>query len=301
MTHVAVLMGGVSSEREVSLVSGEECARALESRGFRVSRVEVGEDLPLELLELRPDVVFNALHGRFGEDGRIQGMLDLLGIPYTHSGVRASAIAMHKPTARRLFAAAGLPVPEGVVCSFADVCRRPPFPAPFVVKPVDEGSSLGVVLVFDAGFRELEAAAFAGEQPVLVERYVAGLELTCAVLDGEPLAVTEVASRSGFYDYRAKYTPGYAQHRLPAPIAPEIYDRAMEIAAEAHRLLDCRGLTRADLRFDPARGREGLFLLEINTQPGMTPLSLAPEQAAHRGLSFPDLVVRLVELARCDR
>ncbi len=301
MTHVAVLMGGWSAEREVSLVSGRACAEALERRGFRVSRVEVDERLPAVLTRLRPDVVFNALHGRLGEDGRVQGLLDLLGIPYTHSGVRASAIAMHKPTALRLFQSAGLPVPEGRVMPAAEVAEAPPFPPPFVVKPVDEGSSIDVELVLRA-----EDLARVGHKlaersrPVLVERYIPGLELTCAVLDGRPLAVTEVAPREGFYDYRAKYTPGIAEHRLPAPIPPRVYERVMEIARCAHLLLGCRGLTRADLRFDPERGEAGLALLEINTQPGMTPLSLAPEQAAYCGLSFEDLVVRLVELAACD-
>ncbi len=301
MTHVAVLMGGWSAEREVSLVSGRACAEALERRGFRVSRVEVDDQLPAVLARLKPDVVFNALHGRLGEDGRVQGLLDLLRIPYTHSGVRASAIAMHKPTALKLFASAGLPVPEGRVMTAAEVAEAPPFPLPFVVKPVDEGSSIDVELVLRAEDLDRVGRRLAGRsRPVLVERYVPGLELTCAVLDGTPLAVTEVAPREGFYDYRAKYTPGVAEHRLPAPLPPRVYDRVMEIARAAHLLLGCRGLTRADLRFDPERGEAGLALLEINTQPGMTPLSLAPEQAAYCGLSFEDLVVRLVELAACD-
>lgn len=301
MTHVVVLMGGVSSEREVSLVSGEACARALEERGYRVTRLDAGRDLPLRLAELRPDRVFNALHGRFGEDGRVQGLLDLMGIPYTHSGLLASALAMNKPVARALFERAGLRVPEGTVRPLRQVLEAPPFPVPFVVKPPDEGSSVGVVLVRHPDLRELRARNdLDPTAPVLVERYVPGRELTCAVLDGEALAVTEIAPREGFYDYRAKYTAGCAAHLLPAPLPPEVERRVCDWAETAHRLLGCRGVSRADFRFDEDLGEEGLHILEVNTQPGMTPLSLLPEQAAHCGISFGDLVVRLVEAARCD-
>ncbi len=302
MIHVAVLMGGMSAEREVSLTSGEACAAALEGRGYRVSRVDAGRDLPALLADLRPDVVFNALHGRFGEDGRVQGLLDLLGIPYTHSGVLASALAMDKPMARRIFAEAGLRVPEGRELRYAELLADPPFPPPFVAKPAAEGSSVGVVIVRRPDLAELRRRDdVEPDARMLVERYVPGHELTCSVLGGEPLAVTEIRAEEGFYDYRAKYTPNVARHLLPAPLPGAIYARVMEAAATAHRALGCRGLSRADFRYDPGEGEEGLYILEVNTQPGMTPLSLAPEQAAHCGLSFADLVVRLVEEARCDR
>ncbi len=302
MTHVAVLMGGMSAEREVSLTSGEACAAALEERGYRVSRIDVGRDLPAVLAALRPDVIFNALHGRFGEDGRVQGLFDLMGIPYTHSGVLASALAMDKPMARRIFAEAGLRVPEGREIRFADLLESPPFPPPFVAKPAAEGSSVGVVIVRDPDLAELRGRNRADpDARMLVERYIPGRELTCSVLGGEPLAVTEIAPEEGFYDYRAKYTPNVARHLLPAPLPGRVYARVMEAAATAHAALGCRGLSRADFRFDPEEGEAGLYILEVNTQPGMTPLSLAPEQAAHCGLSFADLVERLLEEARCDR
>lgn len=301
MTHVVVLMGGLSAEREVSLVSGEACARALEERGYRVTRLDAGRDLPARLAELRPDRVFNALHGRFGEDGRVQGLLDLMGIPYTHSGLLASALAMHKPVARALFERAGLRVPEGTVLPLRQVLEEPPFPVPFVVKPPDEGSSVGVAVVRHDDLRELhQRNDLDPASHVLVERYVPGRELTCAVLDGEALAVTEIAPREGFYDYRAKYTEGCAEHLLPAPLSPEIEALVRRWAETAHRVLGCRGVSRADFRFDEDLGEDGLHILEVNTQPGMTPLSLLPEQAAHCGISFGDLVVRLVEAARCD-
>jgi D-alanine-D-alanine ligase len=294
-------MGGLSAEREVSLVSGEACARALEERGYRVTRIDAGRDLPLKLAELRPDVVFNALHGRYGEDGRVQGLLDLIGVPYTHSGLLASALAMNKPIARMLFAQAGLRVPEGVVMRLEEVLRQAPFPVPFVVKPPAEGSSVGVVIVRHSDLRELHSRndlELASE--VLVERYIPGRELTCAVLDGEALAVTEIVPREGFYDYRAKYTPGCADHILPAPLPPAIEERVRLWSETAHRVLGCRCVSRADFRWNEAAGEDGLFILEVNTQPGMTPLSLLPEQAAFRGITFADLVERLVEAARCD-
>ncbi|MCS6878448.1 MAG: D-alanine--D-alanine ligase [Geminicoccaceae bacterium] len=300
--HVAVLMGGFSAEREVSLISGEACARALEERGYRVSRIDVGRDLPQRLLELRPDCCFNALHGRMGEDGRVQGLLDLMGIPYTHSGVLASALAMDKPMAKRLFASAGLRCPEGVETTPARLrAEGAPFPPPFVVKPAAEGSSVGVTISFDGDLAPVLARDdLAADARLLVERYVPGRELTCAVLGDRPLAVTEIVPKTGFYDYRAKYTEGLADHLLPAPLPEAIYARVMEWARTAHRLLGCRGVSRADFRFDPSSGEEGLFILEVNTQPGMTPLSLVPEQAAFCGISFADLVVRLIEEATCD-
>ena len=305
---VAVLMGGLSAEREVSLVSGEACAAALEARGHAVTRVDVGPDLPRRLLDLRPAVVFNALHGRYGEDGRVQGLLDLLGVPYTHSGVLASALAMDKPMAKRVFASAGLRCPEGVEADLASVLCYPPVAPPFVVKPAAEGSSVGVIIVPGPDLRPLEERNDLDlTQRVLVERFIPGRELTCGVLDDEPLAVTEIRPREGFYDYRAKYTEGFADHLIPAPVPPELYREVMDWSLRAHRALGCRGVSRADFRYDPGEAgagggsSAGLYLLEVNTQPGMTPLSLVPEQAAHRGIAFADLVVRLLETARCDR
>lgn len=300
--HVAVLMGGRSAEREVSLVSGAACADALESLGFRVTRIDPGADLPEVLVRTSPDVVFNALHGRYGEDGRVQGLLDLMGLPYTHSGVLASALAMDKPMAKRVFAQVGLRCPEGVEISLERLLAEPPFPAPYVVKPAAEGSSVGVIIVPDEDSRALtERNDFDPACRLLVERYVAGRELTCGVLGEEPLAVTEIRPNEGFYDYRAKYTEGWASHLVPAPLSPELTEMVRDWALRAHRALDCRGVSRSDFRFDPTRDAEGLYLLEVNTQPGMTPLSLVPEQAAWRGIAFPDLVLRLLESARCDR
>ena len=247
---------------------------------------------------------FNALHGRFGEDGRVQGLLDLLGIPYTHSGVLASALAMDKPMAKRVFAAAGLRCPEGVDLELACVLEDGlPLEPPCVVKPAAEGSSVGVAIIRGPSLLPLTSRNdLDPRQRVLVERFIPGVELTCGVLDGEPLAVTEIRPREGFYDYRAKYTAGFADHHIPAPVTPTLYQRVMEQALAAHRALGCRGVSRADFRYNPEEGEErGLYLLEVNTQPGMTPLSLVPEQAAYRGIAFADLVVRLVETARCDR
>lgn len=299
--RVAVLMGGRSAEREVSLVSGEACARALEERGWPVTRIDVGPDLPEVLQRVRPEVVFNALHGRYGEDGRVQGLLDLLAIPYTHSGVLASALAMDKPMAKRVFASAGLRCPEGVETTLEALLAEPPIAPPFVVKPAAEGSSVGVVIVPDDDLRPLtDRNDIDPTCRLLVESYIPGRELTCAVLGDEPLAVTEIRPSQGFYDYRAKYTEGFASHLVPAPLSPAIYERVLEQALAAHRVLGCRGVSRADFRFDPDRGEDGLYLLEVNTQPGMTPLSLVPEQAAFRGIGFADLVEQLLGWARCD-
>ena len=299
--HVAVLMGGLSAEREVSLVSGAACAAALEGLGYTVTRIDVGRDLHEVLGRTRPDLVFNALHGRYGEDGRVQGLLDQLGLAYTHSGVLASALAMDKPMAKRVFASAGLRCPEGVELTLAELMADPPLPPPFVVKPAAEGSSVGVVIVPDHDLRPLsDRNDVDPDCRLLVERYVPGRELTCAVLGDEPLAVTEIRPNDGFYDYRAKYTEGFASHLVPAPLSPDLYETVMEAALRAHRVLGCRGVSRADFRLDPEQGDTGLYLLEVNTQPGMTPLSLVPEQAAYRGIAFADLVVRLLEQARCD-
>jgi len=301
LSHVAVLMGGWSAEREVSLVSGHACADALETRGHTVTRLDVGRDIVANLTELKPDVAFNALHGRFGEDGRIQAVLDLLKIPYTHSGVLASALAMDKPMAIRLFRAAGIRCPQGVETTLERLLEMPPLPPPYVVKPAAEGSSVGVVIIHNGDDRALRLRNDVDpEMRLLVEPYIAGRELTCAVLGGEALTVTEIAPKEGFYDYRAKYTDGVAEHIVPARIPDAVFAMVRRWSAEAHTLLGCRGVSRADFRWDPDAGEDGLFLLEVNTQPGMTPLSLVPEQAAHCGMSFGDIVERLVEEAACD-
>jgi D-alanine-D-alanine ligase len=298
--RVAVLMGGWSAEREVSLVSGAAASAALRERGYRVSEIDVGRDLAQRLAELCPDVVYNALHGRFGEDGTIQGLLEIMGIPYTHSGVLASSLAMNKTMAKRLFASAGLRSPEGYVTTI-DALRNgaPPMPPPYVVKPNNEGSSVGVRIVRTAGEHPIDRNDWPFGPEVLVERYVPGRELTVAVLGDHPLTVTEIRPRQGFYDYHAKYTEKAAEHLLPAPIPRELFEQALADARTAHRVLGCRGVSRADFRLDES-DPDGLYLLEVNTQPGMTPLSLVPEQAAHVGIGFADLVVQLVEAARCD-
>ncbi len=300
--RIAVLMGGRSAEREVSLTSGAACADALARKGYETLRIDVGADLAARLAELRPDACFNALHGRYGEDGCVQGLLEVMRIPYTHSGVRASAVAMHKPMAKELFARAGLRAPDGVLATMAEIAAGGVMAPPFVVKPAAEGSSVGVLVVDDLDDPRLRPNAdpVAGEA-LLVEPFVAGAELTCAVLDGEALTVTEIRPREGFYDYRAKYTEGVADHLVPAPLPPGIFEQVLRWSERAHGVLGCRGVSRADFRFDPRHGAEGLFILEVNTQPGMTPLSLVPEQAAHVGMAFDDLVARLVEDATCDR
>ena len=300
--RVAVLMGGRSAEREVSLTSGSACAAALERKGFAVERIDVAADLAQRLAETAPHVCFNALHGRYGEDGCVQGLLEILRIPYTHSGVRASAVAMHKPTAKELFARAGLRAPDGALATLAEIAAGAVMAPPFVVKPAAEGSSVGVLVIDDLDDPRLRPNAGPDDdEALLVEPFVAGAELTCAVLDGAALTVTEIRPREGFYDYRAKYTEGVADHLVPAPVPPAIFERVLRWSERAHAALGCRGVSRADFRFDPAHGEDGLFILEVNTQPGMTPLSLVPEQAAHCGLGFDDLVVRLVEDASCDR
>ena len=300
-THVAVLMGGWSPEREVSLSSGHECAKALRQAGWKVSEVDVDRGIAARLTTLKPDVVFNALHGPIGEDGNIQGLLNILGIPYTHSGVRASAVAMDKPTAKDVFARHGLRCPEGRVVTLADFDDGEPLTPPYVIKPIDQGSSVGVHIVREGDNYRPTAADWPFGEQVLVERYVPGRELTVAVWDGEAMEVTEITSDRGFYDYEAKYAEGGSVHLLPAPVPAEIRRQALEVAARAHQALGCRGISRADFRYDDTAGEPGeLYLLEINTQPGMTPTSLVPEQAAHRGVSFPELVSRMVEDARCD-
>ena len=303
-TTVALLMGGWSPEREVSLSSGYECAKALENRGYRVRLIDVDRDLPtlLRALEPRPDVIFNALHGIGGEDGTIQGVFEMLGIPYTHSGVLASALAMHKPTAKAIFRGAGLPIVEGMVARPEQLALRDPMPAPFVVKPTNQGSSVGVriVRVNDNSWRdEVTRWCFRGE--VMVERFVPGRELTVAVMGDRALGVCEIVPRGSFYDYEAKYVVGGSDHLTPAPIPAEAYERALDIALRAHRVLGCRGVSRADLRYDDTVAQPGeLYLLEVNTQPGMTPTSLVPDIARHVDVRFDELVVWMVENAACD-
>ena len=302
--QVTVLMGGTSAEREVSLVSGRECAAALREAGYGVSEIDVGPELArlVEALTPPPDAIFNALHGRWGEDGCIQGVLELMKIPYTHSGVLASALAMDKPMAKRIFAAAGLDCPDGMIVDRETLSRGEVLPRPYVIKPFNEGSSVGVKIVAEGSNEpSFSEADWSFGDLVLVERFVPGRELTVAVMGERALAVTEIRPRVGFYDYEAKYTDGRADHLVPAPVPQEVHDRVLEMALAAHQALGCRGVSRADFRYDDTEGEPGrLYLLEVNTQPGMTPLSLTPEQASHVGIDFGDLVEQLVEEARCD-
>ena len=297
--HVAVLMGGWSAEREVSLVSGACVSEALKNAGYQVTTIDVQRDVGILLTRLfpRPDCVFNALHGRYGEDGCIQGLLNILEIPYTHSGVLASALAMDKPMAKDLFATAGLPLAEHKVVRREDVVAGDVLPRPYVIKPVNEGSSVGVHIVRPGdNLQPLVDAGWTYGSRVMVERFIEGRELTVTVMGDRALAVTEITSHRGFYDYQAKYAKGGSVHQIPAKIDAGIETRALEIALAAHRSLGCRGVSRSDLRFD---GRD-LYLLEVNTQPGMTPTSLVPEQAAHVGISFQELVSWMVEQAEYD-
>jgi D-alanine-D-alanine ligase len=302
---VAVLLGGWSAEREVSLVSGRECARALASLGYDVREIDVTRDVRALLAALTPapDAAFNALHGRGGEDGTIQSLLELLQIPYTHSGVLASAAAMDKPTAKLVFAAAGLPLAESVVISRADIAKGEPMTRPFVVKPVNEGSSVGVRIVRcadDDWAREFRSWPYGAR--AMIERYVPGREITVAVMGERALGALEIRPANGtLYDYAAKYAPGGSVHVTPAPIDARAYQQALDIALRAHRALGCRGVSRADLRYDDSAGEPGrMVLLEVNTQPGMTPTSLVPDIAAHAGISFAELVRWMVENAACD-
>lgn len=304
--HVAVLMGGLSSERPVSLSSGNACALALEAEGFRVTRIDVGRDVAAVLAELRPDVAFNALHGPFGEDGTIQGILEYLQIPYTHSGVLASALSMDKARAKVVAAAAGVPVAAGLVLDRHDIGSEHPMEPPYVVKPVCEGSSFGVVIVREGQLHPpqvLGSSEWRYGDRVLVERYVAGRELTCGVMCDRVLGVTEVVPLSGaFYDYDAKYAAGGSKHVIPAEVSPNIYQKVQTLALKAHQAMGCRGVSRSDFRFnDQSTGDGELVWLEVNTQPGMTPTSLVPEMASHAGLSFGDLVRWMVEDASCSR
>jgi D-alanine-D-alanine ligase len=296
---VAVLMGGPSAEREVSLSSGRECVRALEAAGFAVTTIDAGQDIVDQLKAAAPDVVFNALHGRWGEDGCVQGILEWLGLPYTHSGVLASALAMDKERTKAVYRAAGLPVVPSLLAARDEVRQRHVMPPPYVVKPNNEGSSVGVYIVHDAANTppQLDDAM---PETVMVEAYAPGREMTVTVMGDRALAVTDILT-SGWYDYHAKYATGGSRHVIPAEIPEEIAEACLDYALRAHQALGCRGLSRTDFRWDEARGLDGLVLLETNTQPGMTPTSLAPEQAAHVGISFPELCRWLVEDASCHR
>ena len=305
--HVAMLMGGLSSEREVSLRSGDACAAALEGEGYRVTRLDVGRDVAARLAEIRPDICFNALHGRYGEDGCIQGLLETMAIPYTHSGVLASALAMHKERAKAVLRAAGVPVAESRIVSREEAARGHAMPPPYVLKPPTEGSSVGVFIVREDQAnppQELHSADwFLGEE-LMVERFIPGRELTCAIMGDEALGVIEIRPAQGlsFYDYESKYAPGGSDHVLPAPLSPNVYQLVQKLSLAAHRALGCRGVSRSDFRYDDRPGGSGdMICLEVNTQPGMTATSLVPELANHSGRSFGELVRWIVEDASCNR
>ncbi len=306
--RVAVLKGGTSAEREVSLVSGAACAEALREGGYEVDEIDVTRDIGALLQALSappPDVVFNALHGRWGEDGCVQGLLELLRLPYTHSGVMASAIAMNKQMTKNLAAAHGVTSPEGVVVRREDLIKGAVMDPPYVVKPLREGSSVGVRIVREGDNRPaLEGTDWAYGEDLLVERFIPGRELTVSVMGARALAVTEIRPREGFYDYQAKYTDGRAEHLIPAQVPESIAAAALDGARAVHQALGCRGVSRSDFRYDDTGTKNGaagdLYFLEVNTQPGMTPLSLVPEQAAHVGMSFPELCAWMVEHAACD-
>jgi D-alanine-D-alanine ligase len=303
--HVAVLMGGWSAERDVSLRSGRACADALTRLGYRVTRIDVGRDIATVLNTVKPDMALNMLHGRPGEDGTLQGLLEIIGIPYTHSGVLASALAMQKDMAKAVLAAAKVPVPEGVVADRLDAAKQHLLTPPYVIKPVAEGSSVGVFVVTDEHAhppQELTREDWTFGDQVIVEKYVAGKELTCAVMGDQALGVIEIVPSVRFYDYEAKYAPGGSRHLLPAPVSSFVYQQVRELALGAHKALGCRGVSRADFRFDDRlEGTEGLACLEVNTQPGMTETSLVPELAGHAGISFDELVRWMVEDASLNR
>jgi D-alanine-D-alanine ligase len=296
--RVAVLMGGLSAEREVSLSTGRECVQALREAGFTVIEVDCGPDLAAQLSEIKPDVAFNALHGRWGEDGCVQGILEWMRIPYTHSGVLASALAMDKQRTKDVYRAAGLPVVESLIAAREEVERAHLLPPPYVVKPNNEGSSVGVYIVREGSNAPRLAATMPAR--VMVETYAPGREMTVTVMGDRALCVTDILT-DGWYDYEAKYAPGGSRHVCPAQIPAQIAEACRDYALRAHRALGCRGISRTDFRWDEPRGLAGLVLLETNTQPGMTPTSLAPEQAAQAGISFPELCRWMVEDASCDR
>ena len=298
--HVVVLMGGWSAERDVSLMSGRGVAEALRSNGWsRVTELDMDRDVARKLAGLAPDVVFNALHGTPGEDGSVQGMMDLMGLKYTHSGLETSVIAIDKELTKMVLMPHGIPMPEGRIVESESLFREDPMPRPFVLKPVNEGSSVGVAIVTEEGnygspIGRQVPGPWSEFDRLLAEPFIRGRELTVAVVGDEALAVTELKPKAGFYDYAAKYTDGLTQHVCPADVPREIADAMMDIALRSHRLLGCRGASRSDFRWDDERGDEGLFLLEVNTQPGMTPLSLVPEQAKSKGTSYAELVETLI-------
>jgi D-alanine-D-alanine ligase len=307
--HIAVLMGGWSAEREVSLSSGAGIAEALEALGHRVTRIDMARDVAARLAEAGADLVFNALHGTPGEDGSVQGVMDLMGLAYTHSGMATSVIAIDKVLTKQALVPHGIPMPGGRIVRSADVFDADPLARPYVLKPVNEGSSVGVAIITEQGnygnpIARDSKGPWAEFDELLAEPYVRGRELTTAVLGGadgpRALGVTELRPKSGWYDYDAKYTDGMTEHLFPAPIPDEIKQACMALAVDAHRLLGCRGASRSDFRWDDERGVDGLFLLEVNTQPGMTPLSLVPEQARHTGMSYPELVQAIVDEALRD-
>jgi len=302
---IAVLLGGFSAERDVSLSSGAGCAKALREEGFDVVEIDPKDgDLAAQLAAARPDAVFNALHGRWGEDGCVQGLLELMRLPYTHSGVLASALAMHKQRTKDVYRAAGLPVVNSIVVDRREAANRHIMKPPYVVKPVNEGSSVGVFIIRKGDNRPPEALGREDwnlSSQMMVEEYVPGRELTIAVMGGKALAVTEITTNLEFYDYEAKYAAGGSVHTLPAKIPSGVMDEAMRLAERAHDALGCRGVSRTDIRYDDTGAKPRLILLETNTQPGMTPTSLVPEQAAYRGMSYRALCRWIVEDASCDR
>ncbi len=302
--RIAVLKGGLSAERDVSLNSGAACARALRAKGYDVVEVDVGRDLASQLAEIKPDAAFNALHGQWGEDGCVQGLLEMMGIAYTHSGVLTSSLAMDKQRTKLVLRASGVPSPEGRVMSRHEAAGGHVMEPPYVIKPNAQGSSVGVHIIRKGDNRppaELGSDKWTLGDEVLVEKFIPGRELTVAVMGDRPLCVTEITTDLAFYDYEAKYAPGGSRHVLPAKISPVIEERCLDLALLAHRALGCRGVSRSDFRYDASAAAEQVFFLEINTQPGMTATSLTPEQAAHCGISFPDLCEWIIEDASCLR
>ncbi len=304
--HIAVLMGGWSSERDVSLTSGNGVADALESLGHKVTRIDMDRDVAARLAAAKPDVVFNALHGTPGEDGTIQGLMDLMGLTYTHSGLTTSVIAIDKELTKQQLVPAGIRMPEGRIVDSASLHEADPLPRPYVLKPVNEGSSVGVAIVKEGDnhgspIHRDSHGPWQSFKTLLAEPFIRGRELTVAVLGDRALCVTELVPTSGFYDYEAKYTDGLTTHVCPANIPQNIADEAMRMALDAHRVLGCRGTSRSDFRWDDEQGVEGLYLLEVNTQPGMTPLSLVPEQAKQIGMTYADLVQAIVDEALADK
>ncbi len=303
--HVAVLMGGWSSERPVSLMSGEGVAKALESKGHRVTRIDMDRDVALRLSEAKPDVVFNALHGTPGEDGSIQGLMDIMGLTYTHSGLATSVIAIDKELTKQALVPHGIPMPGGRMVRTEELYKADPLPRPYVLKPVNEGSSVGVAIVTaDGNYGNPISADAKGPwqefDSLLAEPFIRGRELTTAVIGDRALLVTELRPKSGFYDFDAKYTEGMTDHICPAEIPDDVTEACRDIALRAHKLLGCKGTSRSDFRWDDEQGVAGLFLLEVNTQPGMTPLSLVPEQAKAMGMDYPDLVEAIIAEAIAD-